>query len=79
MPAGLKVLWQNVSPFREREQAWDRGRAGVQTTIPACKAPSRYSSCSSTMRTPRFGTGRIVLVPQRDEPRVRGASACGHC
>jgi hypothetical protein len=38
-PARLKVLWQNVAPFREREQAWDRvGEAGIPDDDPRVQA-----------------------------------------
>jgi hypothetical protein len=60
-PARLKVPWQTLS------RSVSGSKPGIlcamqesRTTIPACKRPSRYSSCSSTMRTPRSGIGRLV-------------------
>jgi hypothetical protein len=41
-PARLKVLWEDVVPFRRREEAWHRVRqAGVPMTMPEWKPPSR--------------------------------------
>jgi hypothetical protein len=67
-PARLKVPWQDVVPFREREQAWGRVReAGIPDDDPRVQAAEQVLEVLSTMRTPPFGTGKLVrfalLIP----------------